>query len=189
MPVQSCSNNGKPGFKFGDSGMCYTYTAGNESSKKRAKAKARLQEIAARASGWTEKNSSEKQYPQEEKMEINFSYDDAQKIKKEHQSMAAWHQSMADSHQKVASWHESQSENLAKAMNEVPLDPDKSVRQVSPAKGSSAPAQSGRGPAAKEVPLDPMKKSELIQMILDYPEIFGSIGESLQTIYDIENGE
>lgn len=187
MPIKPCSNNGKPGFQFGDSGMCYTYTAGNESSKKRAKAKARLQEIAARASGWTEKYSS--QNPQEEKMEINFSYDDAQKIKKEHQSMAAWHQSMADSHQKVAAWHESQSETLSKAMNEVPLDPEKSVRQVAPAKGSPSPAPSGSGPAAKEVPLDPMKKYELLQIISDYPEIFGSVGETLQALYNTENGE
>lgn len=183
MPVQSCSDNGKPGYRFGESGFCYTYTAGNESSKKRARAKAILQEVAARASGWTEKLNSNKD-PKEEKMEVNFSYDDAQKIKKEHESMAAWHKSMAQSHEKVATWHADQSDALSKAMQEVPLDPSKSVRPVSPAHGSPAPQPSGPRPPAKEVPLDPMKKSEFIQILKDHSELFGDLGISLERYAD-----
>ena len=40
MPVKKCTENGKNGFKWGDSGKCYTYTEGNAASKKRAKDKA-----------------------------------------------------------------------------------------------------------------------------------------------------
>lgn len=40
MPVKSCNKDGKPGYKWGDSGKCYTYTPGNEQSKKAAKEKA-----------------------------------------------------------------------------------------------------------------------------------------------------
>ena len=40
MPVKGCQENGKPGFKWGDQGKCYTYTPGNEVSKKRAHDKA-----------------------------------------------------------------------------------------------------------------------------------------------------
>ncbi len=56
MPIMGCVKNGKPGFKFGKSGACYTYTAGNEESRKRAIEKARAQERAIRASGWKEKS-------------------------------------------------------------------------------------------------------------------------------------
>lgn len=55
MPINSCSNNGKPGYKWGDQGMCYTYTEGNDQSMKQAKNKARLQGIAARLNGYKEK--------------------------------------------------------------------------------------------------------------------------------------
>lgn len=40
MPVKNCRENGKPGFKWGNSGKCYTYTPGNEQSRKRARDKA-----------------------------------------------------------------------------------------------------------------------------------------------------
>ena len=43
MPVIRCSKNKKPGYKYGESGFCYTYTAGSERSRKRAKQKAHLQ--------------------------------------------------------------------------------------------------------------------------------------------------
>jgi len=43
MPVKTCQEGGKPGYKFGDSGKCYTYTPGNEESRKRAKEKAARQ--------------------------------------------------------------------------------------------------------------------------------------------------
>jgi len=40
MPVKSCHTDGKPGYSWGDSGKCYTYTPGNEQSKKEAYDKA-----------------------------------------------------------------------------------------------------------------------------------------------------
>lgn len=46
MPVRKCVENGKPGYKCGDSGKCYTYTSNNEQSRKRAKAKAIRQCLA-----------------------------------------------------------------------------------------------------------------------------------------------
>ncbi len=46
MPVNSCSSNGKPGYKWGDSGKCYTYTPNDETSMKDAKKKALAQGIA-----------------------------------------------------------------------------------------------------------------------------------------------
>lgn len=36
MPVRSCTSKGKPGFKYGDAGKCYTYTVGDAASKNRA---------------------------------------------------------------------------------------------------------------------------------------------------------
>lgn len=52
MPVQRCQSNGKPGFKWGQSGKCYTYTPGNKASRERAKASAAAQGRAVRASGY-----------------------------------------------------------------------------------------------------------------------------------------
>src|SRR5205809_900372 len=46
MPVLECEADGQPGYKFGDSGHCYTYTSGDEKSRKAAKRKAILQGAA-----------------------------------------------------------------------------------------------------------------------------------------------
>lgn len=46
MPIQSCSSDGKPGFKWGEGGKCYTYTAGSDFSRKEARRKALAQGIA-----------------------------------------------------------------------------------------------------------------------------------------------
>jgi len=50
MPVKPCQENGKPGFKYGDSGKCYTYTPGNTQSKAQARLKAEAQGAAVRSS-------------------------------------------------------------------------------------------------------------------------------------------
>ena len=52
MPVQSCNADGSPGFKWGESGKCYTYTSGDEQGKARAKAKAGKQGAAIEAQGY-----------------------------------------------------------------------------------------------------------------------------------------
>jgi len=51
MPIKTCTKDGKPGFKWGDTGACYTYTAGNEASKAAAKKKAIKQAVAASYKG------------------------------------------------------------------------------------------------------------------------------------------
>jgi hypothetical protein len=53
MPIKHCTVDGKPGFKWGDSGHCYTYTVGDEASKTAAKSKAIKQAVAA---GYQSKN-------------------------------------------------------------------------------------------------------------------------------------
>lgn len=52
MPVQPCQEDGKPGYKWGESGKCYIYTPGDESSMSRARASAERQGRAARAGGY-----------------------------------------------------------------------------------------------------------------------------------------
>lgn len=51
MPVRRTTKNGKPAYQYGQSGAKYTYTAGNEASRARAKAKAERQGRAIRAGG------------------------------------------------------------------------------------------------------------------------------------------
>lgn len=50
MPVRQCSDDGKPGYKWGDSGKCYTYPRGNETARKAAKRRAILQGVAIEGS-------------------------------------------------------------------------------------------------------------------------------------------
>ncbi len=52
MPVQSCSIKGKPGYKYGNSGKCYTYNPNSEASKTKARNKARHQGIAEIVNGF-----------------------------------------------------------------------------------------------------------------------------------------
>lgn len=49
MPVKECQSDGKPGFKYGDTGKCYTYTEGDDESKERAREKAKRQGRAIEA--------------------------------------------------------------------------------------------------------------------------------------------
>lgn len=46
MPIKRCSINGKPGFKWGDMGKCYTYDPDSLSEKQKARKKALKQGIA-----------------------------------------------------------------------------------------------------------------------------------------------
>lgn len=50
VPVQKCSNNGRPGYKWGNSGTCYTYNANDTTSQAAARKKASMQGAAARVS-------------------------------------------------------------------------------------------------------------------------------------------
>ena len=53
MPIQSCTKDGKQGFKWGRTGKCYTYSS--EASRKRAIERARKQGRAIEARGRREK--------------------------------------------------------------------------------------------------------------------------------------
>lgn len=46
MPLQTCTLDDKPGYRWGDAGKCYTYEPGNEASRKAAKKKAIRQGVA-----------------------------------------------------------------------------------------------------------------------------------------------
>jgi len=46
MPLQACSSEGKPGYRWGAVGACYTYTPGDRASMLRAKKKAMAQAVA-----------------------------------------------------------------------------------------------------------------------------------------------
>lgn len=46
MPVQKCQSGGKPGFKWGQRGKCYTYEPGNTTARKEAKRRAYVQGYA-----------------------------------------------------------------------------------------------------------------------------------------------
>ena len=45
MPVMSCTVGEKSGYKYGESGHCYTYTANDEPGRKNAKRKAITQNL------------------------------------------------------------------------------------------------------------------------------------------------
>lgn len=47
MPVRTCRADGKPGYRWGNSGKCYTYTSGDDGARREAKRKAIIQGIAA----------------------------------------------------------------------------------------------------------------------------------------------
>jgi hypothetical protein len=57
MPVGPCSSGNNPGFRWGDSGKCYTYTAGDKASMDQARKKAEAQGLAARLNGYSEKTN------------------------------------------------------------------------------------------------------------------------------------
>lgn len=50
MPMQRCSKGGKPGFRWGNEGVCYTYDPKSEASRNTAKRKAFNQGIAIEGS-------------------------------------------------------------------------------------------------------------------------------------------
>lgn len=54
MPIISCELDGKPGYKWGESGKCYTYEPSDIEGMKAARARAATQATAAYASGYEE---------------------------------------------------------------------------------------------------------------------------------------
>jgi len=122
-------------------------------------------------------------------MIIQLPYDNAQVVKRKHDAMKAWHEDMAKSHMIAAEWHAEQSEEFAKAMKEVPLDPEQKPAPQSGARGTSTDAPDATPTPSTSLPLDPMKKSDLIQILNDHVAEFGSIGIKPEDIADILLGE
>jgi len=54
MPVTSCTENGKSGWRWGTKGKCYVYPTGDEDASNKAKQKAYLQGAAATGGKMTE---------------------------------------------------------------------------------------------------------------------------------------
>ncbi|HYS43468.1 MAG TPA: hypothetical protein VEM32_05755, partial [Geobacteraceae bacterium] len=50
MPVEDCSEGGKPGYRWGSSGACYVYAAGDDAARRKAKQRAYIQGAAVQAS-------------------------------------------------------------------------------------------------------------------------------------------
>lgn len=147
-------------------------------------------------------------------MNIEISYDNALLSKSQHDSMNSWHVNMATQHAIAAEWHAEQSERLSKAIKDLPLDPEKMVTTISAQRGGSTaePASaspstmmpqssteirtlsesgssmaepSSSAPRAIEVPLDPVKKADLADILRQHVEEYGTLGKSVEEIVDI----
>jgi len=58
MPVRNCTKDGKPGYKWGYEGTCYTYSLNDEFSRRQANEKALQQGRAIEASKRKEQNAN-----------------------------------------------------------------------------------------------------------------------------------
>ena len=125
-----------------------------------------------------------KNFSEEKNMIIQLPYDNVQIVKRKHDSMKAWHEDMAKSHEIAAAWHGEQSEDLGKAMKEVPLNPEEVGGKTYPAKGQSTDGPDPAAPTATNVPIDPIKKADLIQILNDHIAEFGEFSISPEEIVD-----
>lgn len=122
-------------------------------------------------------------------MIIQLPYDNVQIVKQKHDAMKAWHADMAKSHELAADWHAEQSEALGKAMKEVPLDPEEVSSRTYPARGASTDGPDAAAPAPTKIPMDPVKKADLVQILKDHVEEYGDLGYSPEEIVDKIFGE
>jgi hypothetical protein len=146
-------------------------------------------------------------------MNIEISYDNALLSKSQHDSMKTWHAKMATQHSIAAEWHSDQSDSLFKAIQNLPLDPEKIVTSISSERGqstgmpsSSTPpystpemsaqvastTESGQSlgesptgsPRVVDVPLDPIKKADLFEILKDHEKEYGPFSKSLEEIVE-----
>jgi hypothetical protein len=151
-------------------------------------------------------------------MNVEITYDNALLTKNQHDSMKAWHANMATQHAIASEWHSDQSERLSKAIQNLPLDPEKIVTSLgaekggstgepsssvfpssapesgtevraTPASGSSTAQTGGSAPRAIEVPLDPVKKADLLEILNQHIDQFGSFDKSVEDIVGIILGK
>lgn len=122
-------------------------------------------------------------------MIIQLPYDNVQVVKRKHDAMKAWHEDMAKSHLTAAEWHAEQSDELGKAMKEVPLNPEKKQGANIGTRGTSTDSPDPAAPAPTKVPLDPVKKADLIQILKDHVEEYGDFELTPEEIVDKIFGE
>ena len=72
MPVMSCNENNRPGYKYGASGKCYTYNTGDKKGAARAKLNAYKQGIAITGGTMKEKDSTESEVESMDDLELGL---------------------------------------------------------------------------------------------------------------------
>ena len=72
MPVMSCNENNRPGYKYGASGKCYTYNTGDKKGAARAKLNAYKQGIAITGGTMKEKDSTEMEVESMDDLELGL---------------------------------------------------------------------------------------------------------------------
>jgi hypothetical protein len=123
-------------------------------------------------------------------MIINLPYDNVEIMKSQHERMKSWNENMMKQHEAAAQWHQSQIEELEKAMVRIPLEPE---QKPAPSAGGSGGAATGEGassaPTATQVPLDPVKKADLISILEDHAAEYGDFSKSIEEIVNLIAGE
>ena len=122
-------------------------------------------------------------------MNVELTYDEAALTKSQHDSMKAWHSNMSQQHAIAAEWHSEQSELLSKAMVNVPLDPEKSTTSLGGEKGGTTSAPSSATPSSREVPLDPAKKMDLVEILKSHVDEYGEFSKSVEEIVAFITGQ
>jgi len=72
MPVMSCNENNRPGYKYGASGKCYTYNSGDKKGAARAKLNAYKQGMAITGGTMKEKDSTEMEVESMDDLELGL---------------------------------------------------------------------------------------------------------------------
>lgn len=118
-------------------------------------------------------------------MIINLPYDNVEMMKVHHEKMKSWNEDMAKQHESAAQWHKAQVEELEKAMIRVPLEPQEvaTPSSGSPSGSDTGEDLSGSNPV-QEVPLDPVKKSDLISILNDHVDEYGEFSKPVEQIVE-----
>lgn len=123
-------------------------------------------------------------------MIINLPYDNVETMKVHHMEMKSWNENMAKQHEAAAEWHQQQVEELEKAMIRVPLEPEKKpAPSAGGARGTSTDGPDPAAPAPTQVPLDPMKKADLMSILADHAAEYGDFEHSIEEIVQLIAGE
>lgn len=123
-------------------------------------------------------------------MIINLPYDNVEMMKSQHEQMKAWNDNMKKQHEEASAWHQRQIEELEKAMVRVPLEPEnKPAPSAGGARGTSTDGPDPAPPAPTQVPLDPVKKADLISILEDHAAEYGDFEKSIEDIANLILGE